>query len=112
MRIFLPVLDAPQYLQLHSALDTFSSLPFSVASRETNSSIFRLDREVMNAALKSVLAQSQSAEEDGRRRRIREITDEGWDVFLRVLGDGSLVVQAIAVRRAPFTHVIHLLSPC
>ncbi|EIW64094.1 WD repeat-containing protein [Trametes versicolor FP-101664 SS1] len=104
LRIFLPVLDAPQYLQLHSALDTFSSLPFSVASRETNSSIFRLDREVMNAALKSVLAQPQSAEEDGRRRRIREITDEGWDVFLRVLGDGSLVVQAIAnIDRRPPT---------
>ncbi|KAI0639823.1 WD repeat-containing protein [Trametes polyzona] len=104
LRIFLPVLDAPQYLQLHTALDTFSSLPFSVASGENNSSIFRLDREVMNAALKSVLAQPQSDEEDGRRRRIREITDEGWDVFLRVLGDGSLVVQAVAnIDRRPPT---------
>ncbi|KAI0830734.1 WD repeat-containing protein [Trametes gibbosa] len=104
LRIFLPVLDAPQYLQLHSALDTFSSLPFSVASRENNSSVFRLDREVMNAALKSVLAQAQTSDEDGRRRRIREITEEGWDVFLRVLGDGSLVVQAVAnIDRRPPT---------
>ncbi len=63
----------------------------------------------MNAALKSVLAQPQSAEEDGRRRRIREITDEGWDVFLRVLGDGSLVVQAIAVRLISFTSLAGLL---
>ncbi|KAI0361166.1 WD repeat-containing protein [Trametes cingulata] len=104
LRIFLPVLDAPQYLQLHSALDTFSSLPFSVASQETNSSVFRLDREVLNAALKSVLEQSQSAEDDARRRRIREITEEGWDMFLRVLSDGSLVVQAVAnIDRRPPT---------
>ena len=52
----------------------------------------------MNAALKLVLKQSQTAEDDTRRRRIREITEEGWDIFLRVLGDGSLVVQAVAVR--------------
>ncbi|KAI0673553.1 WD repeat-containing protein [Trametes maxima] len=104
LRIFLPVLDAPQYLQLHTALDTFSSLPFSVASQQTNSGIFRLDREVMNAALRSVLGQSQTAEEDARRRRIREITEEGWDIFLRVLGDGSLVVQAVAnIDRRPPT---------
>ncbi|KAI0778601.1 WD repeat-containing protein [Trametes elegans] len=104
LRIFLPVLDAPQYLQLHSALDTFSSLPFSVASQENKSSVFRLDREVLNVALKSVLEQAQSAEDDARRRRIREITEEGWDIFLRVLGDGSLVVQAVAnIDRRPPT---------
>ncbi|KAH9897985.1 WD repeat-containing protein [Cubamyces lactineus] len=104
LRIFMPVLDAPQYLQLHSAIDTFSSLPFSAASHETNSSVFRLDREVMNAALKLVLKQSQTAEDDTRRRRIREITEEGWDIFLRVLGDGSLVVQAVAnIDRRPPT---------
>ncbi|OSD03553.1 hypothetical protein PYCCODRAFT_1476945 [Trametes coccinea BRFM310] len=104
LRIFMPVLDAPQYLQLHAALDTFSSLPFSIASQETNSSVFRLDREVMNAALKSILDQSQSAEDDARHRRIREIAEEGWDIFLRVLGDGSLVVQAVAnIDRRPPT---------
>ena len=95
----MPVLDAPQYLQLHSALDTFSSLPFSIASQQNSSSIFWLDHEVMSAALKSVLSDPVLAEEDTRRRRIREITEEGWDIFLRVLGDGSLVVQAVAVRR-------------
>ncbi|CDO73196.1 hypothetical protein BN946_scf185007.g251 [Trametes cinnabarina] len=104
LRIFMPVLDAPQYLQLHSALDTSSSLPFSVASREVNSSVFRLDREVMNAAFKIILGQSQNAEDDARRRRIREIVEEGWDIFLRVLGDGSLVVQAVAnIDRRPPT---------
>lgn len=93
----MPVLDAPQYLQLHTALDTFSSLPFSVASQQTASGVFWLDREVMNSAFKLVLAQPQPAEEDARRRRVREIAEEGWDIFLRVLGDGSLVVQAVAV---------------
>ncbi|OBZ78887.1 Regulator of V-ATPase in vacuolar membrane protein 1 [Grifola frondosa] len=39
-----------------------------------------------------------------RGRRMREITEEGWDLFLRVLGDGSLVVQAIAnIDRRPPT---------
>ena len=56
----------------------------------------------MSAALKSVLSDPVPAEEDTRRRRIREITEEGWDIFLRVLGDGSLVVQAVAVRRATY----------
>ena len=97
LRIFMPVLDAPQYLQLHTALDTFSSLPFSVASQQAASAVFWLDREVLHAALKVILAESQTAEEDARRRRVREIAEEGWDLFLRVLGDGSLVVQAVAV---------------
>ena len=94
----MPVLDAPQYLQLHSALDAFSSLPFSLAVKQSNSGVFWLDREVMSAAFRMLLADSHSTEEDARRRRVREIAEEGWDLFLRVLGDGSLVVQAVAVR--------------
>ncbi len=106
----MPVLDAPQHLQLHSALDTFSSLPFSVASRQTSSAIFWLDRDIMNAALKSVLSNPASADEDARQRRLREISEEGWDIFLRVLGDGSLVVQAVAVRHA--TSVLTICALC
>ena len=94
----MPIIDSPQYLQLHSALDTFSCLPFAVASLQSSSSVFWLDREVMTSALSAILADSPAAEEDARRRRIREITEEGWDVFLRVLADGALVVQAVAVR--------------
>ena len=33
LRIFLPVLDAPQRLQLHASLDVFTTLPFSLASQ-------------------------------------------------------------------------------
>lgn len=79
-------------------MDAFSSLPFAVACQQTSSTVFWLDREIMSTALNSVLAESPPAEEDARRRRVREITEEGWDVFLRVLADGSLVVQAVAVR--------------
>ncbi len=100
LRIFMPVLDAPQYLQLHTALDAFSALPLSIASTLSHSSVFWLDREVMRAALKLLLADTQQGEEDARRRRVREIAEEGWDLFLRVLGDGSLVVQAVAVSDA------------
>ncbi|RPD64989.1 hypothetical protein L227DRAFT_635288 [Lentinus tigrinus ALCF2SS1-6] len=104
LRIFMPVLDAPQYLQLHTALDAFSSLPFSLALKQTDSSVFWLDREVMTAAFKTLIADPQPAEEDARRRRVREIAEEGWDLFLRVLGDGSLVVQAVAnIDRRPPT---------
>ncbi|RDX52017.1 hypothetical protein OH76DRAFT_1400924 [Lentinus brumalis] len=104
LRIFMPVLDAPQYLQLHTALDAFSALPLSMASTLSHSSVFWLDREVMCAALKLLLADTQQGEEDARRRRVREIAEEGWDLFLRVLSDGSLVVQAVAnIDRRPPT---------
>ena len=93
----MPVIDSPQYLQLHAALDTFSSLPFAVASQQPISSIFWLDRETLSIALRAVLAELPSADEDVRCRRVREIIEEGWDVFLRVLADGSIVVQAVAV---------------
>lgn len=109
LRIFMPVLDAPQYLQLHSALDIFSSLPFSVASRQASSTVFWLDREIMTAALKSILTNPTPPDEDARQRRVREISEEGWDIFLRVLANGSLVVQAVAVRHATRAR---LYAPC
>lgn len=38
-----------------------------------------------------------TGDDDTRHRRVREIRDEGWDLFLRVLNDGSIVLQAVAV---------------
>jgi hypothetical protein len=99
LRIFLPVLDSPQLLQLHASLDLFSSLPFSIASdyhESSCSSIFWMDREVLGNALNHA-SKMRSDEEDARSRRIAEIQEEGWDLFLRVLGDGSIVVTAVAV---------------
>lgn len=97
LRIFLPVLDAPQFVQLHTSLDISSALPFSVASQVTTSHVFILDRSVMSDALSEALATLSTADEDARSRRVRDIKAESWDLFLRVLGDGSLIVQAVSV---------------
>jgi hypothetical protein len=97
LRIFLPVLDSPQHLQLHASLDLFSSLPFPIASNysKSHSNVFWLGREVIGDVLITIL--KNQSEDDGRNRRLREIKEEGWDLFLRVLRDGSVVVTAVAV---------------
>ena len=97
LRVYLPVIDAPQQMQLHASLDVFSAVPFSMASRVTSSRVFWLDREVMSKALTAALSGVKPEQEDGRSRRVREIQEEGWDLFLRVFPDGSLIVQAVAV---------------
>ncbi|KAF8641123.1 hypothetical protein AX17_000765 [Amanita inopinata Kibby_2008] len=106
LRIFMPVLDLPYHLQLHASLDPFSCLPFSLASKYANPSdsmIFWLDREIVGQALKSTLDKLPH-KEDARSRRIRDILDEGWDLFFRILSDGSIVVTAIAnIDRRPPT---------
>ena len=113
LRIFLPVLDSPQLLQLHASLDLFSSLPFSIASdylESSCSSVFWIDREVLADTLNHSL-KTLSAEEDGRSKRLAEIKEEGWDMFLRILGDGSLVVTAIAVSTYVFSSMIVSTKP-
>ena len=107
LRVFLSVLDAPQRVQLHAALDAASSIPLSSqpnspeeGCRPLSSSVFPLDREAVQSMLKSAEG-TRGAEEDARTRRVREIAEEGWDLFLRVLADGSLVVQAVAVCTHP-----------
>ena len=97
LRVFLPVLDAPQHLQLHAAVDVFSSVPFSFASQTASSRIFWLSRDIMSDALTAALGSIDDGNEDGRCKRLREIKEENWDLFLRVLSDGSLIVQAVAV---------------
>jgi hypothetical protein len=84
-------------------LDVFSALPFSVASSFSTlgSNVFWLDREVIGNVLNAVLERHPEAE-DGQNRRLREIRNEGWDLFLRVLGDRSIVVSAIAVSMFPY----------
>ncbi|KAF9015532.1 RAVE protein 1 C terminal-domain-containing protein [Cyathus striatus] len=97
LRIFLPVLDSPDHLQLHASLDLFSSLPYSVTSSylTPSSSIFWLDREIVGNVLDNVLKQHID-QNDAKGRRIAEIKQEGWDLFLRIIDDGSVVVTAIA----------------
>ncbi|KAJ3552447.1 hypothetical protein NM688_g4146 [Phlebia brevispora] len=104
LRIFLPVLDAPQHVQLHASLDIFSALPFTIASQVTTSRVFFLDRGVMSDVLHAALATLNTSDEDARSMRLRDMKAESWDLFLRVLGDGSLIVQAVAnIDRRPPT---------
>ena len=51
----------------------------------------------MSDSLTAALANLSTSDEDARSRRVRDIKAESWDLFLRVLGDGSLIVQAVAV---------------
>ena len=98
LRIFMPVLDAPDVLQLHTSLDLFSSLPFFVAEQfePLGSSVFWVDGSTVGSVIANIL-KAADPQDDVRSKRIREIRDESWDLFLRILGDGSIVVTAIAV---------------
>ena len=99
LRVFIPVLDAPQHLQLHATFDMHSAshhLPSQSLTRTLTSSVFWLDRLAVADALDGALRAKPQAE-DGKSRRARDILEEGWDLFLRVFSDGQLVVKALAV---------------
>ena len=93
------MLDAPEYLQLHAAIDLFSSLPSSAVSQVNSpaSSVVWLDRTIVEKVIVKLLAVRNLAD-DARNRRIQEVKEEGWDLFLRILSDGSVLVTAVAVR--------------
>lgn len=104
LRIFLPVLDAPQRLQLHASLDLFTAAPSSSLVNVTGkldqcSNVFWLDRDTISDSLAAVLSQkTDKQDEDTRYRRIQEMNDEKWDFFVRILQDGSLLLRAVTVR--------------
>ncbi|KAH7928501.1 hypothetical protein BV22DRAFT_1004629 [Leucogyrophana mollusca] len=107
LRIFTPVIDSPQRLQLHASLDLFSSLPFSLASKHAlypqDSRVLWLDKETVGRSIKAILDET-SEEDHTLLQKLHEILDEGWDLFLRVLGDGSMVISAVAnIDRRPPT---------
>ena len=54
-----------------------------------------MDKEVIGPAIKAVLKASES--ENVEISRLRDV-EEDWDLFLRVLADGSLLLSAVAVR--------------
>jgi len=61
----------------------------------SKSEIIWLDKEVIGPAIKAVLKASES--ENVEISRLRDV-EEDWDLFLRVLADGSLLLSAVAVR--------------
>lgn len=75
----------------------------------SGSHIFPLDRQVLSEALAGILDASTVPEKLDEKnntlnntadlqRRLEEIKTEDWDLFLRILQDGSLVVRGVAVR--------------
>jgi hypothetical protein len=94
----MPILDSPRRLQLHTSLDLFTFYPFSHSPRSSRqSAVFWLDRDITLATLPNLLT-NEVGQEDACIKRIQDIKDEGWDLFLRVLGDGSMAITAVAVR--------------
>lgn len=119
LRIFLPVLDTPRHLQLHATIDPFSFLPSSLATNH-GSPVLPLSREVLRSVIGQVLRQpgDRNSFDDSQRRRLTELYEEGWDLFARILDDGSIVIQALANldRRPPtllkqFTLLHSLFNP-
>ncbi|KAI0286916.1 RAVE protein 1 C terminal-domain-containing protein [Russula aff. rugulosa BPL654] len=106
LRIFIPVLDSPQSMQLHATLDLSPSVPSLPPSRNTGDdspNVFTLSREVLRGVLTTVLADS-SDPNDPKLRRLHEICDGGWDLFMQVFPDGSLTIRAVtSVDRRPPT---------
>jgi hypothetical protein len=100
LRIFIPVLDSPQYLQLHATVDLCSSMPSQPLSRQAEkpiSGVFYLNRDVFSSVLTAVLT-NMSDNDDAKIRRIKDIRDGGWDMFMHILPNGSLSIRALAVR--------------
>ncbi|KAF8578745.1 hypothetical protein K439DRAFT_1361373 [Ramaria rubella] len=115
LRLFHPVLDAPQRLQLHAALNASSFLPSSLDSHILGSYVFPLDRQVLSQTFVSILdgpdvspnepeEKSVLRNDVDQRRKLKEVRDEDWDLFLRILKDGSIVIRGVAhIDRRPPT---------
>jgi hypothetical protein len=93
----MPVLDSPQRLQLHSTLDA-NALFHKGPSSDHNQShgIFWIDKSLLLTSLKK-WSHSSSELDSAAQRRIQEIIDESWDLFLSVFMDGSFAITAVAV---------------
>lgn len=76
----------------------------------TLSSVFWIDRKILEEPVIRLLKQAAGTD-DARTRRIKEIKDENWDLFIRILADGSVVVTAVAVSLIYISGLI-LLKPC
>lgn len=104
LRVFLPVIDTPHFLQLHASLDLYSDQggdpsTTKVDYSDNRSGIFWLHKDTVTTCLDAILRSGECVNDDGDYRRLVEMNDDGWDFFFRVSGDNSLVMRALAVRR-------------
>ncbi|KAG8915058.1 regulator of (H+)-ATPase in vacuolar membrane, partial [Tulasnella sp. 417] len=108
VRVYVPVLDAPNILQVHAVVDRYGFLPES-SSPANGSRVFWLDKAVVRQVLEAALQECESGGgniEIAARRKplLQQMLDEGWDLFARILPDGSLVLRALAnIDRRPPT---------
>ncbi|OCB85636.1 hypothetical protein A7U60_g7286 [Sanghuangporus baumii] len=97
LRIFLPVLDTPHFLQLHASLDVFSDATDRIEYNDNESNIFWLHKDTLANSFKAILHGNHGKNIDETSfRRLKEMNTEGWDFFVRVFPDNSLVVRAVA----------------
>lgn len=120
VRIFMPVIDAPNRLQLHATIDPWSfsisgngiDSPSGSASQadlrekgsgsdclQTNA-VFWLDRSVLTNCSEARHPSDGVASdlEEGRKRKLKDLTDDDWELFGFVTHDGSLVIRTLIVR--------------
>lgn len=101
VRVYVPVLDVPNILQLHAVVDRYGFLPES-SSPVNGSRVFWLDKAVVRQVLEAALQECEDRGENSdmaarRKPLLQQMLDEGWDLFARILPDGSLVLRALAV---------------
>lgn len=101
VRVYVPVLDVPNILQLHAVVDRYGFLPEPSWSAN-GSRVFWLDKAVVRQVLEAALKECENGDrhDDVAERRkplLQQMLDEGWDLFARILSDGSLVLRALAV---------------
>src|ERR1700761_1707105 len=92
-------------MQLHATLDLSSSTASKLPPRSTDypdSSVFYLNREIVTRALTSVLSDT-SDKDNAKIRRVQDIRDAGWDMFMQALPDGSLSIRAVAASTLSIT---------
>ncbi len=116
LRVFTPVIDAPNRLQLQAALDRWcfiddndsddddieKSGQFQSDNHYNPGSfafpIFPLDRDVLRQALPPREAQSTSTEtESGHSRKLKEFAEEDWELFGFIGRNGAFMVKALTV---------------
>ena len=103
LRIFIPVLDSPQYMQLHATLDLSLSVPSLLPSRKignVSSNVFYLGSEVFRGVLKTLLTDASNAN-DAKLRRFQDICNGEWDMFMQIFSDGALTIRAVAASPLP-----------
>ncbi|KAF8320625.1 RAVE protein 1 C terminal-domain-containing protein [Cantharellus anzutake] len=109
LRVFAPVIDVPNRLQLQAALDRWcftdddgygygdtEEQSLSQSGTRDVPFIFPLDRDVLCRVLPPMGAEPMVAEEEkGGLRKLKELAEDDWELFGFVSLDGTLTVKAL-----------------